>query len=140
MSALFTLIALVLLASSTSTSVSATVVTAPSYCLSNLTTCKFSIKFPQSANPPYTSEQLTGTFTYNYNQPQPSPFPGYGAGYVLQTLNGERVLYKGTKQTVFRIVSLIPDLGSPAGLTLYEYGTPAHGHGFDSQQDNTLGS
>ena len=42
--------------------VSAAITTNPSqYCLSDLTTCKLTIKFPQNANTPYTSESISGT-------------------------------------------------------------------------------
>ena len=55
-----------LLASSSLPLVSATVVVPPAceddFCLKDLTTCKFSIHFPTSADPKYTSELIHGSF------------------------------------------------------------------------------
>ena len=135
MSAQFSFLVVLLLSCLASFSlVSATMTANPSqYCLTNLTTCKFTIKFNQTACPPYTSETITGSFTYNPSKPQPSPYVGYPAGYVLQSLSGERVLYAGSEATVFNIVTLIPDLGNPSQLTNYQTAAPGPNYYFDSQ-------
>jgi len=52
-----------------------------------------------------------------------SPYAGYPAGFILESLYGERVLYAGSEATKFRIVSLIPTLGKPRNVTTYTGGT-----------------
>ena len=74
--------------------------------------------------------------TYNPSKPQPSPFAGYPAGYVLQSLSGERLLYAGSEATVFDIVTLIPDLADPSQLTTYNP-ISGSGYNFDSQHPLT---
>ena len=129
-----------LLASSSLPLVSATVVVPPAceddFCLKDLTTCKFSIHFPTSADPKYTSELIHGSFKYNPHKPVTPDVGGYPTGFQIKSLKGERVLFndKDKKETTFPIVSLIPTVGSPTTLTQYNSAVnSAFGYAFDSQ-------
>ena len=104
-----------------------------SFCLDDLTTCKFTIHFPHSNNTNFTSELIHGSFTYNPRQPLPSPYAGYPHAFVLHSLEGERVLYRGAEASEFRIVSLIPDMGKPPMLTNYSSSSGQDFYFFDSQ-------
>jgi len=117
MFALLSSVVLVLLASSLHLAAATIAAPSPSFCLDELTTCKFSIHLPHTAQPPYTSESITGTFAYNPHKPVASPYAGYPKGFMLESLHGERVLYKGSEATKFRIVSLIPTLDKPRNET-----------------------
>jgi len=119
MFALLSSVALVLLASSLSL-VSATAVH-DSFCLDELTTCRFTITFPNATQTPYTSELIHGTFTYDSHKPVASPYAGYPKGFMLESLHGERVLFKGNEATRFRIVSLIPAFPGETNYTGYTF-------------------